>query len=72
MNNAVKFESGKLILSDEKYNLAWLKTAKAALNNADSGTMGLVVTGTLVTTDGKFKQKQVPVIWLIPVRYMQV
>lgn len=44
VNNAVKFESGKLILSDEKYNLAWLKTAKAALNNADSGTMGLVVT----------------------------
>lgn len=55
VNNAVKFESGKLILSDEKYNLAWLKTAKAALNNADSGTMGLVVTGTLVTTDGKIQ-----------------
>jgi hypothetical protein len=55
VNNAVKFESGKLILSDEKYNLAWLKTAKAALNNADSGTMGLVVTGTLVTTDGEIQ-----------------
>lgn len=55
VNNAVKFESGKLILSDEKYNLAWLKTAKAALNNADSSTMGLVVTGTLVTTDGKIQ-----------------
>lgn len=55
VNNAVKLESGKLILSDEKYNLAWLKTAKAALNNADSGTMGLVVTGTLVTTDGKIQ-----------------
>lgn len=55
VNNAVKFESGKLILSDEKYNLAWLKTAKAALNNADSGTLGLVVTGTLVTTDGKIQ-----------------
>ena len=55
VNNAVKFESGKLILSDEKYNLSWLKTAKAALNNADSGTMGLVVTGTLVTTDGKIQ-----------------
>lgn len=55
VNNAVKFESGKLILSDAKYNLAWLKTAKAALNNADSGTMGLVVTGTLVTTDGKIQ-----------------
>lgn len=55
VNNAVKFESGKLILSDEKYNLAWLKTAKEALNNADKGKMGLVVTGTLVTTDGKIQ-----------------
>lgn len=55
VNNAVKFESGKLILSDEKYNLAWLKTAKAALNNADSGTMGIVVAGTLVTADGEIQ-----------------
>ena len=51
VDNAVKFESGKLILTDAKYNLDWLKTAKAALNNADSGTMGLVVTGTLVNAD---------------------
>lgn len=55
VNNAVKFESGKLILSDEKYDLAWLKTAKEALNNADKGKMGLVVTGTLVTADGKIQ-----------------
>lgn len=55
VNNAVKFESGKLILSDAKYNLAWLKTAKAALNRADNGTMGIVVAGTLVTADGKIQ-----------------
>ena len=55
VNNAVKFESGKLILSDAKYNLAWLKTAKAALNRADNGTMGIVVAGTLVTADGEIQ-----------------
>lgn len=55
VNQVVDFNSGKLILSDEKYNLAWLKTAKEALNNADKGKMGLVVTGTLVTTDGKIQ-----------------
>lgn len=55
VNNAVKFESGKLILSDVKYNLAWLKTAKAALNRADNGTMGIVVAGTLVTADGEIQ-----------------
>lgn len=55
VNNAVKFESGKLILSDAKYNLAWLKTAQAALNRADNGTMGIVVAGTLVTADGEIQ-----------------
>lgn len=72
IDRAVDFNSGKLILTDTKYNLDYLKSAKKALNSADDGNMNLVFTGTLVTTDGKFKQKQVPVIWLIPVRYMQV
>lgn len=53
VDNAVKFESGKLILTDAKYNLDWLKKAKTALHDADGGTIGLVVTGTLVNADGQ-------------------
>ena len=55
VDRAVDFNSGKLILTDTKYNLDYLKSAKKALNSADDGNMNLVFTGTLVTADGKIQ-----------------
>ena len=53
VDQVVDFNNGKLILTDAKYNMGWLKTAKTALNDADYGTMSLVFTGILVTAGGK-------------------
>ena len=56
-NTAISYVGGTLKLTDEKYRLDYVKTAKAALSaltyNSVASTTGIVMTGTLVNENGE-------------------
>lgn len=51
-NDAIKYVGGTLKLTDEKYGINYVKTAKKALDDLDYySTTSIVMTGDLITTD---------------------